>query len=284
MITLTTPTGTVGRKVLRALLHQNASVRVIARDPARLPDEVRAGIEVVTGSMADPATLKRAFAGAEALFWCQPDPVAASDYVDAYAALAHLATEAVRTTALPRVVAITAAGEPPTRPAGTISGLAAIESELTRSGAAVRFLRCGSFFDNLLWQWETIVSAGRFTLPMSGAVPNPHVATGDIAHLAAGLLMDSTWSGVSAVQALGPRDLTYDEIAAALTPAIGRPVAFSRCEPEDYRTVVRANGFSASAAQGHLDMFAYLGSDFRSPAESRANTPTTIEAWLQRAM
>ena len=49
------------------------------RDPAKLPDAVRARVDVVTGSHGDAEVVDRAFAGADAVFWLvPPDPRAPS--------------------------------------------------------------------------------------------------------------------------------------------------------------------------------------------------------------
>lgn len=47
-------------------------LRVIVRDPARLPVAVRGRVEVVTGSHAEAEVLDRAFEGADAVFWLVP--------------------------------------------------------------------------------------------------------------------------------------------------------------------------------------------------------------------
>jgi len=50
MIVVTAPTGHIGSQVLSTLLQHDEAVRVIVRDPDRLPAEVRDRVEVVTGS------------------------------------------------------------------------------------------------------------------------------------------------------------------------------------------------------------------------------------------
>jgi len=59
-ILVTNPTGRIGRKLVPELLAPEFSVRVIVRDPARLPQETRHQVEVVPGSTDDAATLRRA--------------------------------------------------------------------------------------------------------------------------------------------------------------------------------------------------------------------------------
>jgi uncharacterized protein YbjT (DUF2867 family) len=49
------------------------------------------------------------------------------------------------------------------------------------------------------------------------------IATADVAAVAAGALRERNWSGIVIRELLGPRDLTYTEVAAAIGEAIGRP-------------------------------------------------------------
>ena len=72
MIVITAPTGLIGHQVLANLLDRGEPIRVIARDPARLPVDTRDRIEVVQGSHGDIDVLTKAFAGADAVFWLVP--------------------------------------------------------------------------------------------------------------------------------------------------------------------------------------------------------------------
>lgn len=284
VIALTTPVGTIGSKVLERLLrNETLSVRAIARHPEKIPPEARARIEIVQGSMDDPDALRRLLDGVQGLFWCQPDPATVEDYSGAYEALAHIGAAAIREARTPRLIAISAAGEPGDTPAGPISALHRMESILAETGAAVRFLRCGSFFDNLLWQWDQIVERGTFTYPVSGDIPGPHVATRDIAHVAADLLMRPEWEGAEAISLIGPEDMSYDDIAELLSRFLGRPVRYESAEPGEFVGAMQSAGQSASAAQGLVDMFRFLAGKYSTPGDAdRSLTPTTLADWLNR--
>ena len=79
MIVITAPTSNIGRQVLADVLAGGQPVRVIARDPAKLPADIRDQVEVVQGSHGDPDVVTHAFAGADSLFWlAPPNPRAAS--------------------------------------------------------------------------------------------------------------------------------------------------------------------------------------------------------------
>ena len=72
MIVITTPTGDIGSQVLQLLLDSapthGEELRVVVRDPARLPGGVQDEVDVVVGSHGDAAVVDRAFADADAVF------------------------------------------------------------------------------------------------------------------------------------------------------------------------------------------------------------------------
>ena len=52
MIVITTPTGDIGSRLLHLLLQDphGEQLRVVVRDPAKLSDDVRGRVDIVTGS------------------------------------------------------------------------------------------------------------------------------------------------------------------------------------------------------------------------------------------
>ena len=84
MIVLTAPTGLIGRQVLKNVLASGEAVRIIVRDPSKLPADVRGRVEVVQGSHGDAAIVNKAFAGADTVFWLAPGDPQASSVMAAY--------------------------------------------------------------------------------------------------------------------------------------------------------------------------------------------------------
>src|SRR5258708_20598344 len=77
MIVVTAPTGLIGHQVLNNLLESDEPIRVIARDPSRLPAHTPERVEVVQGSHADLDVVTPAFPAADSAFWLvPPDPKA----------------------------------------------------------------------------------------------------------------------------------------------------------------------------------------------------------------
>lgn len=67
-IVMTGATGFIGGRIAQALLARGDEVVAIVRDPDRAADLAAAGAELVRGDVTDPASMRPAFEGAEALF------------------------------------------------------------------------------------------------------------------------------------------------------------------------------------------------------------------------
>ena len=274
-ILVTTPTGRIGRQIVSELLSPEFSVRVIARDPARLLPEVREQVEVIHGSMEDAATLRRALDGVEAMFFCVPTvPWKATDVRAHYERFARVAGQATRETKASRVVTISAVGKGRARNAGPISALHAMEDILNESGAAIRHLRCGAFFENFLCQAETIAGHGVISCPMPGHIPIPMVATADIADAALRWLVRRDWNGVAGVAVHGPEGVSYNQAAAVIERVLERPVRYQEMAANTYVQKLIGHGASIEYSQSMIAMFAELAAGI-ARAESQAHDTTT---------
>ena len=78
MILVTGATGNVGSRVVHELRGRGAPVRALVRDAARGADRLGAGVELAVGDFADPASMRRALAGVDAvLLSCGNQPAQA---------------------------------------------------------------------------------------------------------------------------------------------------------------------------------------------------------------
>jgi len=286
-ILVTTPTGNIGRRVVPELLAPEFSVRVIARDPARLPEEIREQIEVVRGSTDDAATLRRALEGVEALFWCVPPAsLQETDVQGHFERFARAACQAIREARVPRVVTISAGGKGLARNAGPISALHAMEAILHESGAAIRHLRCGSFMENFLWQTQALFQHGVLSYPMPGHIPIPMVAATDVADVALRWLVRRDWKGINGVAVHGPEDLSYGEAAAILGRVLERPVRYEQTSGKAYIQKMVGTGTSAEYARSRVEMFGELaqGITRAEPRTPDSTTPTRLAEWSAREL
>ena len=84
-------------------------------------------------------------------------------------------------------------------------------------------LRPGAFFEGFYAALETIRHEGVVADSVAPEAKVPMIATADVAAVAARALRERSWSGTVVRELLGPRDLTYTEVAAAIGEAIGEP-------------------------------------------------------------
>jgi uncharacterized protein YbjT (DUF2867 family) len=247
MIVVTTPTGTIGRRVADLLVRHGSPVRVVARDPARLdlPDRV----EVVTGSHEDPGVLRTAMAGADCLFLLVPPDVNAPDAIERYRRFARAAAAAAG-----RIVAVSTLGRGYPKPAGLLDAAFAMDDVIEAAGVEYRALRPAFFMENLLRQAAAIREHGILAQPLPAGRPLALTAADDIATAAAALLRDPTWTGQDSVPLVSPDDLSPDGMAAVLTEVLRRPVHYQEQTVADYRAMLEGFGMPAATAGAMADM------------------------------
>jgi len=194
MIVITTPTGDIVHQVLQLVVQGSEPVRVVARDPSRIPQEIRQRIEVLQGSHGDAATIEKALTGADALFWLiPPEPFMNVNSVnEAYADFTKPAAEAIGKCGVKRAVAVSAIGRGWKKDAGLATANIKVDHLLASTGVALRILAMPSFMDNLLRQAPMIKERGMFSLPILPTLKAPLVATSDIAAVAARFLAETT--------------------------------------------------------------------------------------------
>lgn len=287
MIVVTTPTGSIGHQALEHLIRADAPLRVIARDPSRLPAAVHEHAEVVKGASHDPAVLAEALAGADSLLWVMPpDPAAASVHAHAIAFTGPLC-DAITAHRVPRVVGVSSLGRAVARHAGQISAVFAMDHLIESTGVHYRSLGMPGFMDNMLWQLEPIRSQGVFFGSLPADRKSPACATRDIAAVAAGLLLDPTWTGQETVAVPGPEDLSPDDMARVMSEELGRPIAYRRLPAQALQASMVERGMTQAWAQGLTDMTAAVEAGLydAEPYPDRATTsPTTFRTWCREVL
>ena len=285
MIVITTPTGTIGRQVLEDVLGGGEPVRVIVRDPSRLPVPTRERVEVVPGSHDDPDVVNQAFAGADAVFWLVPADPRAESAEAAYVDFTRPACEAFRSRGVKRVVGISALGRGWPKNAGYVSATLAADDMIAGTGVSYRALTCASFMDNILRQVE-LIKQGMFSAPTPGDFKAPICATRDIASAASKLLLDPSWSGVGSLPILGLEDLSFNEMAQIISEVLGKPVRFQEMPLDALKDRLTGRGMSEGMAQAMINMMAAKneGMDNAEPRTPQSTTPTSFRQWCEEVL
>ena len=288
MIVITAPTGLIGHQVLDNVLGRGEPVRVIVRDPSRLPAQARERVEVVQGSHGETDVVDRAFAGADAVFWLVPPDPHADSVEAAYVEFTRPACDAFKRHEVGRVVGISALGRGTAVAghAGLVTASLAMDDLIASSGVSCRALTMPSFMDNLLRQVAPIRNRGVFSTPISGDRRLPTCATRDIAATAARLLLDDSWRGPGHVAVLGPEDLSFNDIAQIMSEVLDQPVRYQQIPAEALKDRLTGAGMSEAMAQATVDMMVAKdqGLDNAEPRTPESTTPTSFRQWCEEVL
>jgi uncharacterized protein YbjT (DUF2867 family) len=292
MIVITTPTGDIGSQVLRTLLEHAPShreeLRVIVRDPAKLSDSVRERVDVVPGSHRDAEVVDRAFAGADAVFWLVPPDTQAPTLEDAYCGFSRAAAQAFVAHGVGHVVGVSALGRgtPVAGRAGMVTASLAMDDLIASTGVAYRALANPSFMDNLLGEVGSIRDNGVFTDTVAADRKAPSAATRDIAAVAAGLLLDRSWTGAGSVPVLGPEDLSANDMARIMSEVLDRPVRYQRQSLDDFGATFAGYGIGDAFVRGVVDMKRAKddGLDDGVQRTPQMASPTTFRQWCDQVL
>ena len=207
----------IGSALLEELLGRGQQVRVLVRagEPA---GGVPAAAEIVAGDLADEGSLVTAMAGIEKVF------LLSSPHPDAVAWHRN-AIDAARRTEVQVLVRSSIIGADRDSPAEFISAHTASDRYLEDSGLPFVIIRPNLFLQNV--PGSTIPSIG----PSGSFYVNAGQArismadTRDVAAVAAAALTEPGHTGAH-YDVTGPEALSYADVAAKLTTALGRPVTY----------------------------------------------------------
>jgi len=286
MIVITTPTGNIGGQVLKKMLTTNETIRVIARDPSKVLSDAQQRVEIVRGSLDNTDIVAQAYHGADDLFFIVPPSMQYSDVDEYYLQFARITCHAIESQKIKRVVYISGTGLGYEKKAGPVSASYLVEKMLESTGTAVRVLHCGTFMENLLHSVPSILFKSQFATTVPADTACPWVATRDIANAAVQLLTDKTWNGVDSIGVLGPRDISYGEIAKVISEVVGRTISYQQIPDEALKATLLQYGATDAAAQGLIDIYTSMknGVFNRISRTSESSSPTSIRQWCEEVL
>jgi uncharacterized protein YbjT (DUF2867 family) len=224
-------TGNVGRHVVKHLVSSGHRVRALTRDPKTAAALLGTEVEIVKGDLDDPASLASALEGV---------------------AVASLATASTPDLGRQEVNFIDAASVAGVRRlvkqsgvgVGVLKGTISVahgesERRLHASGVPSVLVKPVTFMSNLLLNAEAIKGG---SLPsLLGDARLSLVDPRDVGELTAHVLVDPHYDGQT-LRFGGPAALTHDEIAAALSEVLGRPISHVRLEVPAFRESAARRG------------------------------------------
>ena len=249
MILVTGATGSNGSELTKLLASRGVPVRAMARsrDGAKAIVAL-AGVEVVIGDFDDPASAERALRGVEKAFLLTNSSERAEARQRAF-------VDTARRTGLKHIVKLSQFAADEASPVRFLRYHAAVERAIVESGIAYTFLRPNLFMQGLLAFRGPIASQGKF-FAAAGDAKVSVVDVRDNAAAAAAALTGPGHEGRT-YDLTGPEALTHAQMAATLSGALGRPVAFADVPPEAMRDALLDAGMPLWQADGLVEDYAH---------------------------
>jgi uncharacterized protein YbjT (DUF2867 family) len=243
MFVITTITGQVGGRVARELLAAGKHVRAVVRSAEKGEYWAGQGCDIALADMEDVSAMQQAFSGAQGVFILLPpnfDPEPGFTESRRRIAAIREALDAARPA---RVVCLSTIGAQASQP-NLLQQLQVLESGLGSLPVPVAFLRAAWFMENSAWDVEAARTSGvipSFLQPLDRKIPM--VATADIGRVAADLLQES-WQGQRVVELEGPSRVSPNEVAAAFSRLLDKPVRMEVVAHDTWEPLFRSQGMA----------------------------------------
>jgi uncharacterized protein YbjT (DUF2867 family) len=276
--------GNTGRIVAANLLAGGQKVRVVGRNAAHLQPLMAKGAETFIADATNAGALTKAFQQADSAYVMIPPNPTSNDPLGYSSQVSDAIAAAVQKAGVKNVVALSSLGADQPSGTGPVVGLYNLEQKLNQiSGANVLHLRAGYFMENTLPQVNAIRQMGAIATPLRADLRLFMIATRDIGAAAAQALLHPS-SGKQTRELLGQRDLNYNEVAAIIGKAIGKPdLKYMQAPNDQAQAILVQMGMSEQFARLLLEMIGALNSGHMRALEPRTpqnTTPTSFETFV----
>jgi uncharacterized protein YbjT (DUF2867 family) len=217
-------TGHIGHYLVEELLKKGRKVRAIGRNPHKLQELKANGAEIFSGDLTDIEFLAKAFSGCQAIFSLIPPGLEEDDMEVFRERSAEAIDQAIAKAKITHVINLSSIGANISAPTGPIKELHRHEERLdSLPNLNVLHVRPGFFMENFSMLLPGIKKTGSLAMSIKKDLPLPMVATRDIAHKIAELLIAQKFTGSSVFELAGPREVTMAEAAQILGKAMAKP-------------------------------------------------------------
>ncbi len=251
MILVTGAGGKTGRAIILSLVKRGAAVRGIEIEETRA-EKIRAlGAEAVIGNMYNIDDICAAAEGVHAIYHIppnvHPDEIKLGKNVIAaakkmgvnrlvYHSLCHSQIEALPNHWLKLRV----------------------EEKIKESGLNFTILQPTPYMQNVLGQWENIISRGIYEIPYEPATLLGMVDLGDIADVASKVLTTEHTYDWATYELAGPEVLSQKDVTKIISTVIGKDLMIKVISRPDWGKRARSAGMSEYEVEALLKMFEFM--------------------------
>jgi uncharacterized protein YbjT (DUF2867 family) len=245
----------IGSALIESLIDQNQRVRALARESEQ-SEGIPAAVEIVTGDLGDPRSLAAAMAGAEKVFLLSsPHQNAVSWHRNAI--------DAAGEAGVRLIVRSSILGADKESPAEFINAHTTCDRYLEHSGLDHVILRPNLFLQNIPESNIPSIGEDGILYVDAGDARISMVDTRDVASVATVVLTEPDHVGAH-YDITGPEALSYQDVAAKLSPALGRTVTYVDAPDETVREALLGFGLDewfAGALVGLYQDYRRSGTD-----------------------
>lgn len=251
-------TGHTGAVVADTLLSKGQKVRVIVRNAEKGAAWQKKGAEVAIADLGDVAAMTKALTGATGAYLLSPPNFAAKDFIADRKQLVAGLAKAIKDSGTRSVVFLSSVGAQHPAGTGPIVTVHNAEQALKSVAPSVTFLRAAYFLEN--WGSVIPVAKAQGVLPHFGAVDVKfsQVCTKDIGLAAVRALLEPA-DGVRVVELGGREDWSVQDVAAALSSLLGKPVQAVAAPVDGAKAGLMQAGVPETMATLYAEMYAGIG-------------------------
>lgn len=248
--------GNISKPLTKELMQKGHMVTVISSNPEKQKDIEALGATAAIGSVEDADFLTKAFSGADAVYVMTPPNHATKDDPRVYyRETGHTYAQAIRRSAVKRVVHLSTMGAHLDEGTGLLLGAHDVEQVLGQvPGISLTSLRPGYFYYNLYNYVPMIKGAGFVRANYGGEDKIVLVSPADIAAVAAEEITNTT--AARKVRYIASDERTVNEIAYLLGTAIGKPdLKWEVCTDEEMQDSLEKAGVRPGIASSLVEMY-----------------------------
>lgn len=236
-IGITGASGQLGTALVRDALARTSASSIVAitRNPGKLEEFSRQGIDVRAGDFSQPAGLAAAFRGIERLVIIPTSELQPGVRGPQHAA----AIQAAVGSGVQHLIYVSTVSPRPDPNNSLFDSHFATEQALIRSGVSWTILRMSVYMNTLVDAARRAAESGSYSA-VPGA-PAAYVVRDDIAAAAAGILTTPGHAGIT-YHATGPVSITQAEIADTVAKVTGKPITFVQLSEDQQRAGLLAAG------------------------------------------
>ena len=240
---ITGGTGEVGSRVVRQLLERNIRPRVLVRSEEKARSMFGDRVDVCVGDLAVPDSMRGAIQGADTVFLVNVGPtIPERDKAAAMISKEVGVRKIVKLSSLDveHGLAIGAWHQ---------KGEAAIRT----TGIPFTLVRPTGFMSNLL-AWTHSIRTESVVRSSTADGRRPFIHSEDIASVCLAALLNDEYSG-EALPITGPESLTFGEVTAMISEAIGRPLSYQVISDEEARERYSRISGAQEETEAHVELW-----------------------------